>query len=102
MSCGKCGACRIAPSIASTLPNMPGGKPAGTRGANLTDENLCRLYGIGARPAFCYGWPPLPEVCGTTFEEATAKITALDHATAGKTCTPPCRPLTQPPRPQET
>ncbi|MBM4027301.1 MAG: YkgJ family cysteine cluster protein [Planctomycetes bacterium] len=82
MNCKKCGACCIAPSIATPIPNMPGGKPAGIRCANLNGRNECALYGQAARPAFCLGWQPSPEVCGSTFEEALRRITALEHASA--------------------
>jgi hypothetical protein len=82
MDCRKCGACCIAPSIATPMPNMPGGKPAGTRCANLTGRNECILFGKAERPAFCIGWQPAPEVCGHTFEQAMARITALEQATA--------------------
>jgi len=86
MNCRMCGACCIAPSIVTALPNMPGGKPAGTRCVNLTDANRCTLYDTAERPAFCRGWQPMAEVCGRTFEEAMARITTLEQATA---VTPP-------------
>jgi len=82
MDCRKCGACCIAPSIASAIPNMPEGKPAGTRCANLNDRNECTLYGKAERPAFCLGGQPMPEVCGSTFADAMSHITALERATA--------------------
>lgn len=82
MDCRKCGACCIAPSIASVLPNMPHGKPAGTRCANLNDRNECTLYGKANRPGFCLGWQPMSEVCGRAFEEAMSRITTLERATA--------------------
>ncbi len=56
MDCRKCGACCIAPSITTAIPNMPYGKPAGARCANLSDRNECVLYGKATRPAFCIGW----------------------------------------------
>jgi uncharacterized protein len=82
LDCKKCGACCIAPSIATALPNMPRGKPAGVRCANLNDRNECTLFGKAERPAFCRGWQPMPEVCGRDFEDALARITALERATA--------------------
>jgi hypothetical protein len=81
MDCRKCGACCIAPSIATAIPNMPNGKPAGTRCANLNDRNECTLYGKAERPAFCLGWQPAFEVCGHAFEEAMTRITILERAT---------------------
>jgi hypothetical protein len=82
MDCRKCGACCIAPSIATAIPHMPHGKPAGFRCANLNERNECTLYGKAERPAFCIGWRPMPEVCGGTFEEAMTHITTLERATA--------------------
>lgn len=81
MDCRKCGACCIAPSIATPIPNMPRGKPAGARCANLNDRHECTLYGTAARPAFCLGWQPMPEVCGQGFQEAMTRITHLEQAT---------------------
>jgi hypothetical protein len=80
--CHRCGACCIAPSIATAIPNMPHGKPAGVRCANLNERNECTLFGRPERPAFCFGWQPMPEVCGHTFEEAMSYIAALEQATA--------------------
>ncbi len=82
MDCRKCGACCIAPSITTAIPNMPYGKPAGARCANLSDRNECVLYGKATRPAFCIGWQPMPEVCGQGFNEAMTYIATLEQATA--------------------
>lgn len=82
MNCRKCGACCIAPSITTAIPNMPSGKPAGVRCANLDERNECTLYGKAERPAFCLGWQPMSEVCGQAFDEAVACITAMERATA--------------------
>ncbi|MBN1509693.1 MAG: YkgJ family cysteine cluster protein [Sedimentisphaerales bacterium] len=82
MSCRKCGACCIAPSITTPIPNMPNGKPAGVRCANLSEENLCTLYGKPNRPAFCVGWKPAPEACGETFAQAMKNLVGLEAATA--------------------
>ena len=82
MDCRKCGACCIAPSITAAIPNMPHGKPAGARCANLNDRNECVLYGQAGRPAVCTGWQPIPEMCGQGFKEAMTYITILERATA--------------------
>jgi len=82
MDCRKCGACCIAPSITTAIPNMPHGKPAGARCVNLNDRNECTLYGKVGRPPFCRGWQPMPEVCGQGFKEAMTCIAALERATA--------------------
>lgn len=63
------------------LPGMPSGKPAGVRCANLTAENLCRIFGQPQRPAYCAGWQPTPEICGGSFEEAMRHITVLEEQT---------------------
>lgn len=82
MNCKKCGACCIAPSITGAIPNMPQGKPAGVRCANLTADNLCRLFGQCSRPSFCLAWPPAAELCGGSFADAISNITTLETLTA--------------------
>ena len=39
-----CGACCIAPSISSPIPDMPAGKPAGVRCAQLDEHARCRIF----------------------------------------------------------
>lgn len=82
MECHKCGACCIAPSITSVMPDMPHGKPAGVRCRHLDERNLCVLFGRPERPAFCLGWKPGPEVCGADLDEAMANIEAMEVQTA--------------------
>jgi hypothetical protein len=82
MNCRKGGACCIAPSITTALPNMPSGKPAGIRCANLNDRYECTLYGQATRPAFGAGWPPTLELCGAGFGEAMKNICAREEASA--------------------
>lgn len=55
-----CGACCIAPSISSAIPGMPGGKPAGVRCVQLTDDNRCMLFGTTRAP----GRLPRPAALG--------------------------------------
>ena len=81
MPCQQCGACCIAPSITTPMPDMPNGKPAGVRCVNLDNRNLCTLYGKPERPAFCSGWKPRPEVCGKSFDQAMKNIATLEHET---------------------
>ena len=76
-----CGACCIAPSIASPLPGMPDGKPAGTRCAQLTEDSLCAVFGRPERPAFCTGLRPSAEMCGDGREAALAWLTRLETLT---------------------
>jgi uncharacterized protein len=77
-----CGACCIAPSINSSIPGMPQGKPAGVRCVQLDQANRCRLFGQPDRPAFCGGLQPSQEMCGSTREQAMVWITSLERATA--------------------
>lgn len=76
-----CGACCIAPSIASPLPGMPGGKPAGMPCAHLTRELLCELFGRPERPDFCGGLRPSLEMCGANRNQAMAWLADLERAT---------------------
>ncbi|HEY9281590.1 MAG TPA: YkgJ family cysteine cluster protein [Eoetvoesiella sp.] len=78
----NCGACCIAPSISSSIPGMPDGKPAGVRCIQLADDNRCRIFGQPGRPSCCAGLQPSVEMCGTTREEAISWITKLERATA--------------------
>jgi uncharacterized protein len=77
-----CAACCIAPSIASPLPGMPQGKPAGVRCANLTDANLCAIHGSPLRPEFCRSLKPSAEMCGESAAEAVRVLMELEFQTA--------------------
>lgn len=76
-----CGACCIAPSISSPIPGMPQGKPAGVRCVQLTDDNLCRLYGLPERPAICVRLRANEEMCGQSTGEALIYLTELEILT---------------------
>ena len=76
-----CGACCITPSIASPIPGMPHGKPAGMPCVQLDDALRCRLFGQPERPAFCASLRPEPEMCGTSRDEAMKMLTLLEIAT---------------------
>ena len=76
-----CGACCIAPSIASPIPGMPQGKPAGVRCVQLSEDRRCRLFGRAERPGFCIGLQPSAEMCGTSRQAVLAWLTALEWAT---------------------
>lgn len=78
----NCGACCIAPSIASPLPKMPQGKPAGVRCAHLTEALQCDIFGHSTRPAVCANFQPSLDVCGTNRSEAIWLITELEQQTA--------------------
>lgn len=76
-----CGACCIAPSIASPLPGMPGGKPAGVRCVHLRGDLRCGLWGRPDRPAVCASFSPDPVVCGRDRGEALRILGDLEQAT---------------------
>jgi hypothetical protein len=82
MNCrAGCAACCVCISISSPIPGMPGGKPAGVRCLQLTDDGRCRLFGQPDRPAICTRLAPSLEMCGTTAEHATAYLTRLETLT---------------------
>lgn len=76
-----CGACCTAPSIASPIPGMPQGKPAGVACVQLDEALRCRLFGKPERPAFCATLKPGPEMCGASRAEAMAFLSHLERAT---------------------
>ena len=61
---------------------MPAGKPAGERCAHLTGDNLCALYGTPERPRVCSDFPPAPDTCGGSFDEAIALMEEMERETA--------------------
>lgn len=77
-----CGACCVAMSITSSIPGMPGGKPAGVRCVQLTDDNRCRLFGRPERPKVCGNLKARREMCGNSREEALAYLVKLEELTA--------------------
>jgi uncharacterized protein len=76
-----CAACCIAPSISSSIPDMPQGKPAGVRCVQLTPDNRCRIFGKPERPAVCSSLRPDLEMCGKTDAEALACLTGWELLT---------------------
>ena len=77
-----CGACCIAPSISSPIPGMPQGKPANVRCVQLSDDNLCRIFGSGLRPNVCRSLKPSQEMCLTNRDEAMTWLIDLEALTA--------------------
>ena len=77
-----CGACCIAPSISSPIPGMPQGKPANVRCVQLSDNNLCRLFGSSLRPNVCRSLKPSLEMCLTNRDEAMTWLIDLEALTA--------------------
>lgn len=61
---------------------MPGGKPAGVRCVQLTDDNRCAIFGLPERPAVCNSLRASAEMCGETRDEALEYLRALEAATA--------------------
>jgi uncharacterized protein len=76
-----CAACCIAPSIASAIPGMPWGKPAGMPCVQLDEHYRCRLFGKPERPRFCASLRPTADMCSSTREQALAGLAALERAT---------------------
>lgn len=64
---------------------MPAGKPAGVRCVQLTEDNLCRLFGSPLRPPVCVRLRPNAEMCGATMEEALAYMEKLEAETRPET-----------------
>jgi hypothetical protein len=60
---------------------MPDGKPAGVRCVQLTEDNLCKLFGQPERPAVCVRLRPMEEMCGSSTEEALIYLTELERLT---------------------
>ncbi|EPW8753096.1 TPA: zinc/iron-chelating domain-containing protein [Enterobacter hormaechei] len=83
MDCrSDCGACCTAPSISSPIPGMPEGKPANTRCVQLSDSNLCMIFGSPLRPKVCSGLQPTAEMCGSTRQQAITYLLELETLTA--------------------
>ena len=76
-----CGACCIAPSLSSSIPGMPRGKPAGVRCIHLTPKNQCGIYTDPRRPAVCASFPAKAEHCGTGRKEALLLLGELERLT---------------------
>lgn len=60
---------------------MAGGKPAGVRCAQLTDDNRCRLFGRPDRPAVCAQLRAEAGMCGASKAEAFRLLAAMEEAT---------------------
>ena len=60
---------------------MPGGKPAGVRCVQLTNDNRCRLFGLPERPAVCASLRPSEEMCGASADAALVYLTNLEALT---------------------
>lgn len=76
-----CGACCIAPSISSSIPGMPNGKPAGVRCIQLDDNNLCKLFGKPERPNVCHKFKDDDWICGSGPDNALKILAELERST---------------------
>lgn len=61
---------------------MPEGKPANTRCVQLSDTNLCMIFGSPLRPKVCSGLQPTAEMCGSTRQQAITYLLELETLTA--------------------
>lgn len=78
MECRKgCGACCIAPSISSSIPGMPEGKPAGVKCIHLTSDFLCGIFDAPDRPTVCDKFRADEVFCGKSRTEAIDILTQL-------------------------
>jgi Fe-S-cluster containining protein len=77
-----CGACCTAPSISSSIPGMPDGKPAGVRCVQLDAQNGCRIFGQPGRPRVCASLQPSLEMCGSSAGQAMFYLAELERLTA--------------------
>ncbi|MDW2716195.1 YkgJ family cysteine cluster protein [Klebsiella pasteurii] len=78
----ECGACCIAPSISSPIPGMPQGKPANTRCVQLSQNNLCAIFGSPLRPKVCTSLKPEAEMCASNREDAMTWLLHLEQSTS--------------------
>lgn len=60
---------------------MPKGKPANTRCVQLTDDNLCGIFGQPERPLVCEQFQAQADICGSSRDEALILLTELEQAT---------------------
>jgi len=61
---------------------MPGGKAAGQRCVQLSDDNLCLIFGHPSRPAVCGNLTASSSMCGGERDYALAWLTRLEAETA--------------------
>jgi Fe-S-cluster containining protein len=73
-----CAACCIYPSISSSIPGMPNGKPAGERCVQLAHDLSCKIFNSPDRPKVCSGFRPEKIICGNSASEAYSIIASLE------------------------
>ena len=74
-----CAACCIYPSISSSIPGMPEGKPAGVRCIHLADDLSCKIFNPPDRPKVCGRFKAEKIICGTSAQEAYNIIASLEN-----------------------
>lgn len=75
----ECGACCIMPSISSSIPGMPEGKPAGIRCIHLSEKLECLIFDSPERPKVCSNFKPELMFCGTCATEAMHILASLEN-----------------------
>ena len=73
-----CGACCIAPSISSPIPEMPDGKPAGVPCIHLDENYGCKIFNSPFRPKVCSAFRAEKLVCGNNRFEALEILSKLE------------------------
>ncbi|KJL62470.1 Fe-S-cluster oxidoreductase [Enterobacter kobei] len=58
------------------------GKPANTRCVQLSESNLCMIFGSPLRPKVCSGLQPGVEMCGSSRAQAMLYLLELEALTA--------------------
>ncbi len=61
---------------------MPNGKKAGERCINLSDDNLCKIFGRKDRPEVCENFKASKDSCGATNQQATEIIAYWEKVTS--------------------
>ena len=61
---------------------MPQGKPANTRCVQLSDSNLCMIFGSPLRPKVCSGSSLAPKCGAVTRQQAITYLLELEALTA--------------------
>jgi len=78
-----CGACCIAPSINTPIPNMPNGKLAGQACVNLDLQNFsCQIWQQDNYPELCKKFRAEESICGSSQEDAIRIINNLESITS--------------------
>lgn len=78
----RCGACCIAPSISSALPDLPEGKPSNLPCPHLDKLFRCQLFGRPERPRVCQQLQAHPEMCGKNRQQALHYLLILEEQTS--------------------